>query len=163
MINYKKIIRAFLSYTPLFKYIVRTKGTSPVNGEYYKGIYENHIKKLNRFGFSKINGIIGEIDPGDTFGVGICALMDGFEKYYALDIIEHSDNTKNLKVMNELKKYYYSNLNRFDDIYDSIINNSRIFIDYLVPWENADFYMRDKFDLIISNAVMEHVLDLKVI
>lgn len=78
MIKFRKIIRSFISYMPIAKTISKKKCTSPQYGKYYYDIYLYHIESLKNNGFLNQSGIIAEIGPGDTFGIGLCALLVGF-------------------------------------------------------------------------------------
>ena len=108
MINSRKIIRAIISYIPILKLKLRKEGTGPVDGKYYHNIYTSHIQALKRNGF-KPGGVMAEFGPGDTLGVGICAILDNFDFYYAFDRIKHADSDKNMKVLGEIKTLYNKN------------------------------------------------------
>jgi hypothetical protein len=45
---------------------------------------------------------IGEIGNGGSFGVGICAILTGTKKYYALEIEKRFDIEQNLNLLNDL-------------------------------------------------------------
>ena len=157
MVKKRKIIRSIISYLPILKRLLRKSGTSPVDGHYYYNIYNSHKQKLLEAGFVFPSKIIAEIGPGDSLGVGMCAILDGFEKYYAFDIISHSDLTKNIKVLNDLKQYYADKIELIEKIEHEFknhqLNNS------LFQYENQKRIF-EKVDLIISNAVLEHIIDL---
>jgi len=45
---------------------------------------------------------VAELGPGDSLGIGLTALLCGVEKYYALDVVEYSDLSSNLSILDEL-------------------------------------------------------------
>lgn len=154
MINKKKIIRSVISYLPILKSVIRKRGTSPINGDYYFNIYKQHINVLISLGCNK-TGTIVEFGPGDTFGIGICAILDGFSKYIAIDVIKHFNIEKNMKVLMDLRKYF-NNESLFNELIKEIQSPN-----VLLQYYNIDSFSFEKVDLIISNAVMEHVIDLE--
>jgi SAM-dependent methyltransferase len=46
--------------------------------------------------------VVAELGPGDSLGIGLAALLSGADEYYALDVVHHADETRNLTVLEEL-------------------------------------------------------------
>jgi len=46
--------------------------------------------------------VVAEIGPGSSFAFGICALLAGAERYYALDVIEQASSARNLTMLDDL-------------------------------------------------------------
>lgn len=162
MINNKKKLRSLISYIFLLKNILRKSGTSPSSGSYYFNIYSSHKEKLIQAGFDFPGETIGEFGPGDTLGVGICALLDGFNKYIALDTIRHVNLNKNMQAYLEIVNFYNVNNDQIVSIENELKNlpDGSKKIKYYVPWNLDNIIVENSTDLIISNAVLEHVLDL---
>ncbi len=53
-------------------------------------------------GFSSTPETVAELGPGDSIGIGLAVLLSGSEKYYACDVVEYANPTKNLEVLEEL-------------------------------------------------------------
>lgn len=53
--------------------------------------------------------IVLELGPGNSLGIGLCALLSGADKYYALDIANYLDREVNLRVFGELVELYRDN------------------------------------------------------
>jgi len=87
----------------------------------------------------------------------MCAILDGFSKYIAIDIIEHFNVDKNLKVLLEFQRYFNKDL-IFAKLLQEVRQGKRNLINF---YKNLDFLEDVSVDLIISNAVLEHVLDLE--
>ncbi|MGK9477953.1 methyltransferase domain-containing protein [Melioribacter sp. OK-6-Me] len=117
------------------------------------------MEKLRKVGFNKISGTIAEIGPGDTLGVGICALLDGFKKYYAFDIIAHASIDNNLKILLQLKNYFQLHSTKIKEIIAGIKGENDLF-HYFPNCQNKGSVEENSLDLILSNAVMEHVFDI---
>lgn len=62
-----------------------------------------HLYYLNmNYGVNKLPDSILEIGPGDSIGSGILALLMGVNNYAAIDAVEHSNNERNLRILNDL-------------------------------------------------------------
>lgn len=59
--------------------------SSSVHPEYYYGVWLKHLVLLNAHGMRAIPGWIAEFGPGDSLGVGLCALLCGASKYRGFD------------------------------------------------------------------------------
>jgi len=183
--NYKKLIRGIISYIPILKHILRKKGTGGSNSaEYCFKTWEGHSNYLYKNGFKFPINSLAEIGPGDSLGIGLTALLTGTKKYISLDNIRHSSSGNNNLVLDELVKILRVKLNSASEIppffnkeiieknlqkenlmkIRSAISNSSgegEIINYIVPWQNKENIQPDSLDLVISHAVMEHVLDLE--
>jgi SAM-dependent methyltransferase len=51
-------------------------------------------------------GIVAELGPGDSLGIGLAALLSNTEKYYAFDVVEHASNQRNIDIFLELVKLF---------------------------------------------------------
>lgn len=70
-------------------------------------IWLRNLVALNKNNL-KIEGMkmLMEIGPGDSLGIGLAALLSGFNRYVALDVIENAFNSSNLDVFEELIKLF---------------------------------------------------------
>jgi hypothetical protein len=164
MINPKKVIRSLISYLPIVKNVLKKAMPFYSSGKYCNDIYSVHKQGLLQAGFSNtINGkIIAEIGPGDSLGVGACALLDGFKEYYALDLINHSTISSNLKVLDDLYTLYPEKKDVIDTLRKEFISDcsNESVIKYYAPWLSPNIIRENTVDAIFSNAVMEHILDI---
>ncbi|MGB8840213.1 MAG: hypothetical protein WCC64_04000 [Aliidongia sp.] len=46
--------------------------------------------------------VVAEIGPGSSFAFGICSLLAGADRYYALDVIDQATSNRNLTILDEL-------------------------------------------------------------
>jgi hypothetical protein len=51
---------------------------------------------------------VAELGPGESLGVGLCALLSGADHYVGLDVIAHSYPERNQLVLNDLIKLFQS-------------------------------------------------------
>ncbi|MDR1357634.1 MAG: hypothetical protein LBJ58_08200 [Tannerellaceae bacterium] len=77
-----------------------TGGT--ISARYCYSVFMRHIVQLFNNGMKTIPLRIAEFGPGDSLGIGLCAILAGSDEYYALDVVDHANNARNLKILNEL-------------------------------------------------------------
>ncbi|MDO8805716.1 MAG: methyltransferase domain-containing protein [Elusimicrobiota bacterium] len=147
-----------------------------------------------------VPGVIAELGPGDSLGIGLSALLSGCGAYYAFDVVRFIRNDQNLKMLEELLELFKAKtpipdevefphlFPRLDgyafplDILDDAqmrqalspdrVNKIRValanpgqelndsLISYFVPWADRANIRDNSIDLILSQAVLEHVDDL---
>ena len=165
----KKLLRGMISYIPVLKSIIPSTGTGGSNNaEYCLRMYYKHKDLLINNGCLFPVGAIGEIGPGDSVGVGLCALVDGASVYYGLDAIAHTNIQTNTQIFQELVAIYKTkHIDIKDKIKDELLwdirnmNKLKSKIKYSAPWWIKDTIVNDSLDVVISTAVMEHILPLK--
>jgi len=78
-----------------------TGGTD--SARYCYSVWLRHLVLAARNGaLRSIPGVVAELGPGDSIGIGLAALLSGAEKYYALDLVQYSDLKRNLKIFDDL-------------------------------------------------------------
>ena len=92
----RKILGGFKSYVPGGLSIHGTGGTD--SARYCYTIWLRHLSILFKNGFTKIPNTIAELGPGDSIGTGLAGLLSGSKKFYALDVIEHTEIKKNISI-----------------------------------------------------------------
>src|SRR5437868_4977574 len=108
-LNKKLVLLGIMSYVPgLLKVLRKGKGALGTGGtndsRYCYTVWLRHLTNLYNCGMHNHPETVVEIGPGDSLGVGLCALLTGAQKFYAFDIIEHSNLKKNLAVFDDLIK-----------------------------------------------------------
>ena len=46
--------------------------------------------------------MVAELGPGDSLGIGFSALISGADKYFAFDVVEHANASRNFEIFDEL-------------------------------------------------------------
>jgi hypothetical protein len=82
------------------KYAAQTGGTN--DSRYCYSVWLRHLVFNEASGIRNFKGTVAELGPGDSIGIGLAALLTGFENYYALDVYKYWDAEKNLKIFDEL-------------------------------------------------------------
>lgn len=57
---------------------------------------------MHKNGLTHIPNKIAEFGPGDSIGIGLCAMLSGCNEYYALDVVKYTNLSRNLKIYDEL-------------------------------------------------------------
>jgi len=164
-------------------------------------VWLRHLVMSYKIGFlTHPPDVVAELGPGESFGVGLAALLSGANKYYALDIIKHSNINQNIKIFDELVDLFMNkedipdetefpelrpkldtykfpeylltqehlktalSSSRIEEMHNEIINlneTNEKYISIFVPWNDSRIIKENSVDMIISQAVLEHVDDLK--
>jgi SAM-dependent methyltransferase len=69
-------------------------------------IFLRHLCLIQGEGVRGVPKVVAELGPGSSLGVGLAALIAGAGKYYALDLIDHSDVEANLSVFDQLVEMF---------------------------------------------------------
>ncbi len=105
-------LRALAAGTATFlpfvgKYACRgTGGTA--SARYCYSVWMRHLVKAQASGFSLAgtNGRIAELGPGDSLGIGLAAMLSGYNEYFALDVKPHANAERNVAVFKELARLF---------------------------------------------------------
>src|SRR5882672_4984226 len=97
------VARGLLTYLPAISDLLPSKtGGHTDSASYCYGVWMKHLTLLHAHGFSGVPRTVAELGPGESLGVGLCALLSGSDHYVGLDVIAHSNPESNQKVLNEL-------------------------------------------------------------
>ncbi|MDR0746881.1 MAG: class I SAM-dependent methyltransferase [Helicobacteraceae bacterium] len=137
------------------------RGGGGGNAAYCRSVWQTHIDAFKRFTPNTMPCRIAEFGPGNSIGVGICALLDGACEYYAFDAYSYADRASALVLLDRLVELADYDKDRSDRI-RRVLNGEKdetIKVDYVAPWENV--VVLPKVDFVFSQAVLEHVDDLE--
>ena len=193
----RKILGGFKSYVPGGLAMHVSGGTD--SARYCYTMWLRHLSILYKNGFTKIPDTIAELGPGDSIGTGLAGLLSGSKKFYALDVVKHTNIKNNISVFDELvtlfaKRSAMPDDNEFPRVLpllasynfpseiftnnnlEKLLDKSRIqclrnelvdmekqknSIQYMCPWHDPKIIENDSVDVVFSQAVLEHVEDLK--
>ncbi|MCX5752849.1 MAG: methyltransferase domain-containing protein [Candidatus Krumholzibacteria bacterium] len=167
----KPVVKGLLTFIPGVSRILpkgRTGGTN--RASYCLEVWLKHLALLRASGMRAIPRTLAELGPGDSIGVGLAALLSGVDRYYALDVVRFSNTVANLAIFDELAALSKA---RDPSVSDERIARIRgaiaspgserdgVTIEYMVPWSDIRVLEPESIDVIISHAVLEHVVDLE--
>lgn len=102
MIRYRSIVKGAGSY--FFKVFRKsgtgTDGAFSAEGSY--AIFMRYLIALGKIGLSFESKVALELGPGSSYGIGFGALLAGARRYYAVDLIDHTADSRNLAVFDEM-------------------------------------------------------------
>ena len=106
---YVELLRGITSYLPGFDASIFTRTGGTNSARYCYSVWLRHLVLTKKTGgLINIPKIVAELGPGDSLGMGLCALLSGAEKYYAFDVVKYADSSKNLAIFEELEHLFKS-------------------------------------------------------
>ncbi len=106
----KPVLRGLLTYVPAAeKRIAKsTRGTD--SARYCYSVWLRHLVMAHEAGLLRdgapVPGVVAELGPGDSLGIGVAALLSGASRYVALDLVAYADAARNVAVLDELAKLF---------------------------------------------------------
>jgi hypothetical protein len=121
-----------------------------------------HLVKAHSSGFMLAgrSGTIAELGPGDSLGIGLAAMLSGFDKYLAFDAKVHANTKRNLAVFQELLQLFLERTRvpgegEFPQIYPRLD-------DYSFPSQIlTDRILKSALDPQRTNAIMRAIQSLQ--
>ncbi len=98
------IIKGILSYVPGIYHFV--DDTRSVSAEFCYSIWLRHLVMAHRHGLNTAPNTFLELGPGSSLGVGLCAMLCGSNRHYALDVIPFAKLDQNLTVFDKLVEFF---------------------------------------------------------
>ena len=96
------LLKGLATYIPgARKYFCSSSGGT-ISARYCYTVWMRHLVKAHEAGLSTKLDRIAELGPGDSLGIGLCAVLCGVNEYYALDSMPHANTVRNQKVLDEL-------------------------------------------------------------
>lgn len=82
---------------------LRLKGASETaSSRYCYSVWLRHLVMAHCNGLNSFPKVVAEFGPGKSLGIGLAALISGCEQYFALDVVEHANVDRNVRVFDEL-------------------------------------------------------------
>ncbi|NNE43947.1 MAG: methyltransferase domain-containing protein [Gemmatimonadetes bacterium] len=188
------IVKGLASYVPgMHSRRSKRRNMRSATAAYCYEVWLKHLTILDEHSGARLPDAVAELGPGGSLGLGIAALLSGASTYYALDIVEYSEDDLNLRLLDEMVDLFRQRkvtevgwpVNRdlsisqvlSDDILEDALAPERvesiraalrspdghadgITIRYIVPWNDPAVLRAGEVDMIVSQAVLEHVDEL---
>jgi hypothetical protein len=195
------VARGLLTYLPTISDLLPSSsktGGHTDSASYCYGVWMKHLTLLHANGFPGIPQTIAELGPGESLGVGLCALLSGASHYVGLDVIAHSDPESNRRILDDLIPLFRSRAPNPDKgwpefgsyldarafpshvlseaVLQAALQPARldairravtaptpqdpITATYKAPWFDPRVIEENTVDLVVSQSVLEHVVDL---
>lgn len=99
------VIKGALTYVlPRSAYSRKSGGSG--SARYCYSVFMRHLVRLNQAMKFTVPETVAELGPGDSLGIGLCALLSGAEKYVGLDVVKFTDLSGNLSILDELVELF---------------------------------------------------------
>ncbi len=206
ILNPKNLFKSIIKSIPGSEYFInfhQNSGGSTLSARYCYSVWMRHLSLGWHHGLKSVPRKIAELGPGDSLGVGICALISGAETYFAFDVIKYQPAQVNIKIFDEvvclfktraaipgidefpklkpyLEDYSFPSHIFTNDFLEKLLNGERLanirqaivsiskndeaastMISYKIPWNKGSLVNGEKLDMILSQAVLQHVNELE--
>lgn len=102
----KQILKGIATYIPGL-YTLYSKGTGGSNSaRYCYSVWLRHLVLAEQNGLCTNRNVFAELGPGDSIGIGLAALLSGYTKYYAFDVVEYANKERNISIFNEIVELF---------------------------------------------------------
>lgn len=100
--NLKSILEGALTFLPGGKRLLAagTRGTD--TARYCYSVWMRHLIRGAQYRQASLAGVVVELGPGDSLGIGLAALLSGADKYIGVDAVRHANVERNTAVFDEL-------------------------------------------------------------
>jgi SAM-dependent methyltransferase len=97
------LARGLLTYVPAINDLFPSRSDGhTASARYCYSLWMRHLTLLHAHGFRGTPQTIAELGPGESLGVGLCALLCGSDRYVGLDVVAHSSPEMNQRILEEL-------------------------------------------------------------
>jgi hypothetical protein len=100
--------RGLLTFVPALNDLLppsRSVGHT-ASAQYCYGVWLKHLSLLHAHGMTAMPQTLAELGPGESLGVGLCALLSGSDHYVGLDAVPHASSSFNVRLLPELVELF---------------------------------------------------------
>lgn len=96
------LLKGLATYIPGAREYFCSSSGGTVSARYCYSVWMRHLIKAHESGLNTRLDRIAELGPGDSLGIGLCAVLCGTKEYYGLDTKSHANTERNIKILEEL-------------------------------------------------------------
>lgn len=141
----KPLSKGIIKFIPGVKGLINKHTGGTDNSRYCYSVWFRHLKIMFEFS-NNLPLVVAELGPGDSLGVGFCALLSGCEKVIYLDVVKFWNVKRNLQIFDELVELFKQR---------SMIPDNKEFPK--VKPELTDYFFPNRF---LSDDLLNQSLDL---
>lgn len=104
--NFKAIAEGLLSLLPGTASLFARGTFGTGSACYCYSVWLRHLIRTAAYRPGPLDGLVVELGPGDSLGIGLAALLSGASHYIAVDVVRHADVARNLTVLDELVQLF---------------------------------------------------------
>lgn len=99
----KAVLSGIATHVPMGMRRFGRRGTGgSISARYCYSVWLRHLVHAEAKGLNVAPTVIAELGPGDSLGVGLCALLCGAEQYFAFDVVKFASLERNLSILDGL-------------------------------------------------------------
>lgn len=102
LVKWRKIGEGLLTYVPGVTQLAQRVSGGSGDARYCYSVWLRHLVCLAEADLPTDPHTVGELGPGDSLGVGLCAMLTGADHYFACDVRTYADPERNRAVLDEL-------------------------------------------------------------
>lgn len=95
-------LKGLATYLPGVRKCFCSGSGGTVSARYCYSVWMRHLVKAHEVGLKTPLNKIAELGPGDSLGIGLCAVLCGVNEYYAFDTKAHANSARNKTILDEL-------------------------------------------------------------
>lgn len=132
--------------------------------KYYYEKWIKHLYYAQKNGFKNKILTIAEFGPGDSLGLGLCALLSGASRYYAFDVIKHATNQQNIHTLSILANLFKENAAVNMEVVDHGVKKNVVLMpsDFFVKKELDEFIKKERVESIAKALVEGKCADIEI-
>jgi hypothetical protein len=97
------VARGLLTFVPALNNLLPSKSIGHTeSAAYCYGVWMKHLTLLHAHGLRAVPQTVAELGPGESLGVGLCALLSGASHYVGLDVVAYSNPERNQRILKDL-------------------------------------------------------------
>lgn len=102
----RALAKGLATFVPGLGRLACRQSGGTVSARYCYSVWLRHLVKAADAGLPTSLASVAELGPGDSFGIGLAAMLSGVDAYYALDARAHADRGRNLAVLGALHQLF---------------------------------------------------------
>jgi len=103
----KHILKGITTYIPgAYSAFSRKQTGGTDSARYCYSVWLRFMVMASKYDLSTCPGVVAELGPGDSIGIGLAALISGVSKYFALDVIDYANPERNLEIFDKLVEMF---------------------------------------------------------
>lgn len=106
VVAYRQLVKGLLTWLPGLSRLSMYGTGGSTSARYCYSVWLRHLVKAGEKGLTTIPGVVAELGPGDSLGLGLAALLSGADTYHAFDVVAYAQSARNRQILMELSALF---------------------------------------------------------
>lgn len=98
----RPLLKGLATFVPGVRGLANRGSGGTISARYCYAVWLRHLVRLAEAGLPTVPQRLAELGPGDSFGIGLAAMLSGADEYYAFDARPHANAARNQRILEEL-------------------------------------------------------------